>query len=73
MKENSIGRTSIEDMKNKLEEAKKQQASALENAEQEMMMGATSGGKRKGNTIRARQGTKHMSRESGTAMFFKNL
>ena len=73
MKENSISRTSIDDMKKELEEAKKQQATANELAEQEMMMGGASKGLKRGNAIRARQGAKHMSRESGTAMFFKNL
>ena len=73
MKENQIGRTSIEDMKTKLEEAKKAQATAAEQAEQEMLMGTAQKGAKRGNAIRARQGGKHMSRESGTAMFFKNL
>lgn len=60
-------------MKKELEEAKKQQASANELAEQEMLMGAATKGLRRGNAIRARQGAKHQSRESGTAAFFKNL
>lgn len=38
------------------------------------MLGATKPGIRRGNAIKARAGaTKHMSRESGTAAFFRNL
>ena len=72
-KENQESRAKIEKMNKELEEAKKQQASANELAEQEMMMGNASKGLKRGNAIKARQGTRHMSRESGTAMFFKNL
>lgn len=73
MKENQKNNKSIADMKKELEEAKKQQASANERAEQEMLMGATNKGFKRSTAIRARQGAKHMSRESGTAAFFKNL
>ena len=73
-KDVQIGRTSIEDMKTKLEEAKKQAASAGELAESQAMAGPVNKGVRRTNAIRARQGaTKHMSRESGTAKFFRNL
>lgn len=38
------------------------------------MLGAAKPGLRRGNAIKARAGaTKHMSRESGTAAFFRNL
>ena len=38
------------------------------------MMGNASRGLRRGNAIRAREGaTKHKSRESGTAQFFRSL
>lgn len=67
-------KTSIEDFKTKLVEAKKKQQEAAENAEQEIMMGHAAKGARKGAAIRARQGpTKHMSRESGASYYFKNM
>ena len=64
-KEVTKGKKEITDLKNKLEEAKKEQANAVQKAEEEMMMGPQKRGR--GQAIRARPSTKHMSRESMAA------
>ena len=69
----STNKTSITDLKAKLEKAKKDQESAAELAEQEMMMGPAKG-LRRGNAIKKRPLVAQSNvKESGSAQFFKNL
>ena len=66
-----VSRKSITDLETKLAEAKKAKDEAVAQAEQDAAMGSMQrGSRRTGGAIRARPGGKHMSRESGTAMYF---